>query len=243
MTTCWVETAPDGSFTIANVPAGAVTVVADPARAATRAVRVRLPLPQGQNPRARPAAAVRPRGPYLGRQDRASGAARQSRASSRREDPCGPVGGRRDVRRAQPAAGALAGACGRAALRALDPSRRCGVGPARTDSSTSRSSSAPRWRGASPMKPASRSPTPRASSPQGGPINLQRIVRRMRGSEPPTFRTGPDGTFNAARLVPGAGQLLTITHPDFERATVGGLRSFPGPRRLEWSSCFSAARR
>ena len=63
---------------------------------------------------------------------------------------------------------------------------------------------------------------------QSGPVNLQRIVRRLRGAEPPTFRTGPDGTFRAARLTPGAGQILTVTHPDFERATVGGLSLIPG---------------
>jgi protocatechuate 3,4-dioxygenase beta subunit len=58
---------------------------------------------------------------------------------------------------------------------------------------------------------------------QGGTTLRMRIQRFMRRAEPVEFRTKPDGTFKATRLVPGENQLLTVSHPEFESATIGGV--------------------
>jgi protocatechuate 3,4-dioxygenase beta subunit len=56
---------------------------------------------------------------------------------------------------------------------------------------------------------------------EGG--GLRAFVRQQRGGERAAFRTGVDGTFKASRLSPGEGQSLTVTHPDYEARSVGGL--------------------
>jgi protocatechuate 3,4-dioxygenase beta subunit len=61
-----------------------------------------------------------------------------------------------------------------------------------------------------------------------GPMTSASIARRVRGSEAPTFRTRPDGTFKATRLTPGPSQILTVSHPECERATLGGINLAPG---------------
>ncbi len=66
---------------------------------------------------------------------------------------------------------------------------------------------------------------------QAGAATPQRLLRRLRGGEAPVFRTRADGTFAATRLAPGEGQVLTVSHPDFERATVGGLALAGGATR------------
>ena len=50
---------------------------------------------------------------------------------------------------------------------------------------------------------------------------LRRILRL--GAETTAFRTRPDGTFTVTRLAPGDNQRLSVSHADFERATVAGL--------------------
>ncbi len=59
---------------------------------------------------------------------------------------------------------------------------------------------------------------------RGGENALQGIRRMMRaGGEVTAFRTRSDGTFRAARLAPGDNQRLFVSHADFERATLAGL--------------------
>lgn len=54
------------------------------------------------------------------------------------------------------------------------------------------------------------------------------FLREMRGAEVPSFRTRPDGTFVATRLVPGDALRLLVSHPDFQTSTTGGLALLPG---------------
>ncbi|MBZ5637248.1 MAG: carboxypeptidase regulatory-like domain-containing protein [Acidobacteriia bacterium] len=61
-----------------------------------------------------------------------------------------------------------------------------------------------------------------------GPMTSKSFGRRVRGSETPTFRTRPDGTFKATRLTPGPSQILTVSHAECERATLGGINLAPG---------------
>jgi protocatechuate 3,4-dioxygenase beta subunit len=58
---------------------------------------------------------------------------------------------------------------------------------------------------------------------QGATTLRMRVLRVMRRTELAEFRTGPDGAFKATRLAPGENQLLTVSHPDFESATIGGV--------------------
>jgi protocatechuate 3,4-dioxygenase beta subunit len=57
----------------------------------------------------------------------------------------------------------------------------------------------------------------------GGEGGLRAFMRQQRGGERGAFRTGVDGTFKAARLTPGDGQSLTVSHAEFESRTIGGL--------------------
>ena len=228
VTTRWVVTAADGSFTVPNAPAGTVTAVADAGEGGyVEQGSVRLPLPKGKVL----ALVLQPPSALVGR----TVDAKTGRAVPR---------ARIELRAGGKARAARSGADGTYAVRNLPPA----LWQVRADEP-----SYVRWGRAGVAVPAGETKqldiplvlgaslagrvTDEAGKPvanaqgvvaQSGPINLQRIVRRMRGAEPPTFRTGPDGTFKATRLVPGASQLLTITHPDFERATVGGLSLLPG---------------
>jgi hypothetical protein len=228
VTTRWVETAADGSFAIANAPAGTVTAVADAGEGGyVEQGNIQLPLPKGKAL----ALVLQPPSALVGR----TVDAKSGRAVPRARIELWAGGKTRSVR---------SGADGTFAVRSLPPAlwrvradepryvrwTRAGVA---VSAGEAKRLDIPLVLGAS----LAGSVTDEAGKPvadaqgvvaQSGPINLQRIVRRMRGAEPPTFRTGPDGAFKAARLVPGASQLLTITHPDFERATVGGLSLLPG---------------
>lgn len=57
----------------------------------------------------------------------------------------------------------------------------------------------------------------------GGQTGIQAFLRQMRSTETVAFRSGADGTFRATRLAPGENQRLTVSHPEFERATLAGL--------------------
>lgn len=64
----------------------------------------------------------------------------------------------------------------------------------------------------------------RGSLARGGESAFAGIRRMLRaGAEAPAFRTRPDGTFTATRLAPGDNQRLSVSHADFERATLAGL--------------------
>lgn len=67
-----------------------------------------------------------------------------------------------------------------------------------------------------------------AAAGEGG---LRGFLRQQRVAERAAFRTGVDGTFKATRLAPGDGQTLTVTHPDFEPRALGGLSLPPGGAR------------
>ena len=59
---------------------------------------------------------------------------------------------------------------------------------------------------------------------RGGENAIAGIRRMLRlGGETTAFRTRSDGTFKATRLAPGENQRLSVSHADFERATVAGL--------------------
>lgn len=49
----------------------------------------------------------------------------------------------------------------------------------------------------------------------------------MRGARP-SFRSRADGSFTATRLEPGENQALTVTHPEHEKTVLGGLALPPG---------------
>ena len=59
-----------------------------------------------------------------------------------------------------------------------------------------------------------------APAGEGG---IRAFMRQQRGGERGAFRTGKDGAFKASRLPPGDGQSLTVSHPDYESRTLGGL--------------------
>lgn len=56
-------------------------------------------------------------------------------------------------------------------------------------------------------------------------------ARTIRRGAPPAFRSGPDGGFLAARQRPGENRKLTVSHPEFETATLGGLDLPPGGKK------------
>lgn len=58
---------------------------------------------------------------------------------------------------------------------------------------------------------------------QGGTTMRTSIQRFMRRAQSVEFRTKPDGTFKATRLAPGENQVLAVSHPEFESATIGGV--------------------
>jgi protocatechuate 3,4-dioxygenase beta subunit len=68
----------------------------------------------------------------------------------------------------------------------------------------------------------------RLSRPQRGGGGFGGRFRGPRNGDAIAFRTGADGSFRAERLSPGAGQRLTVAHPQFEPRIVGGLSLSPG---------------
>ncbi len=64
----------------------------------------------------------------------------------------------------------------------------------------------------------------RGTLTRGGENTFAGLRRMLRaGAETTVFRTRPDGTFTASRLVPGDNQRLFVSHAEYERATVAGL--------------------
>ena len=64
----------------------------------------------------------------------------------------------------------------------------------------------------------------RGTLTRGGENAIAGIRRMLRvGGETTAFRTRADGTFKATRLTPGDNQRLSVSHADFERATLAGL--------------------
>lgn len=59
--------------------------------------------------------------------------------------------------------------------------------------------------------------------PEGEAGGLRGFLRQQRAGGRSSFRTGIDGTFKATRLPPGDGQTLTVDHPEFEARSIGGL--------------------
>jgi len=53
------------------------------------------------------------------------------------------------------------------------------------------------------------------------------LLAGLRG-ERPSFRSRADGSFTASRLAPGENQSLSVTHPEHERAVLGGVALTPG---------------
>ncbi len=67
-------------------------------------------------------------------------------------------------------------------------------------------------------------PAARGTLNRRGENAIAGIRRMLRvGGETAAFRTRQDGTFKATRLFPGDNQRLTVSHADFERATLAGL--------------------
>jgi len=115
--TRWVETGMDGSFTIPDAPKGTVTVVADAAGAGYfEQAGVALPLAQGRCSRWS-SGRHRPWWDEPWMRDRSPGAANQDRASHCRPTPYDAIRSGRNLCPAGPAAGVMANARGRAAIR------------------------------------------------------------------------------------------------------------------------------
>jgi len=226
--TRWVEAGENGAFTITNAPVGTVTVVADAGEAGyLEQSEVKLPLAQGSAL----ALVLQPPSALVGR---------TLDAKTGRPVPRTRI----EVRGGGKSRATRSGTDGTYALRSLPP-RSWQV---RADE--------PRyvaWTHANvPVRAAETkkldiplvlgaSFSGRVTDEDGQPVanakgtleqtagaTLARLVRRLRRDEPPVFRSRPDGTFSAGRITPGESQLLTVAHPDFERATVGGVSLLPG---------------
>ena len=221
--TRWVETGANGSFAIPDAPKGAVTVVADAGDAGyTEKEGVSLPLAQGTAL----AVVLRPPSVLTGR----AVDAKTLRPVPRARIELSAATRHRATRSAPD---------GTYALRTVPP----GAWQLRADepqyvpwtharvslrSGETKKLDIPLVLGASISgKVTDENGQPvadaKGSVSRMGPVNVQRIARRMRGEELPVFRTRPDGTFKAARLAPGESQLLAVAHAEFERGTVGGL--------------------
>ena len=57
------------------------------------------------------------------------------------------------------------------------------------------------------------------------------VMRAMGGDPAAKIRSRADGTFSATRLPPGENQRLTVQHPDYEKATLGGISLVAGGAR------------
>ena len=64
---------------------------------------------------------------------------------------------------------------------------------------------------------------------RGGESGLAAFVRQLRNTGgSPVFRTAPDGSFRASRLLPGENQRLTVGHPEFAATTISGVNLLAG---------------
>jgi hypothetical protein len=228
VTTHWVETAENGTFAIANAPAGVFTVVADAGEAGyLEQNQVRLPLAQGNTL----ALVLQPASTLVGR---------TLDAKTDRPVPRTRI----EVRAAGKARTTRSGADGAFTLRPLPPrSWQVRADEARyvpwthagviVRTAETKKLDIPLVLGAAIAgRVTDEDGKPIADArgtleETGGPV-LARIVRRVRRDEPPAFRTRTDGTFSASRLAPGESQILTVAHPEYERATVGGVTLVPG---------------
>jgi protocatechuate 3,4-dioxygenase beta subunit len=223
VTTRWVETADDGTFTIANAPAGAVAVVADAGEGGYLEQRgVTLPLTEGKAL----TLVLRPPSAITGR----TVDAKTGRAVPRTKVELRGAGNPRIAR---------SGPDGTYALRGLPPK----TWSVRADEPryvpwihTGLSVHAGETRKLDIPLVLGATLTGRVTDENGLPIVgatgalspartsvLARYLRFMRQREGPAFRTAKDGTFKATRSAPGENQILTVGHPDFERTIIGGV--------------------
>jgi large repetitive protein len=223
VTTRWVEAGADGSFTIPGAPPGPATVEADAGEAGyLERPGVLAPLPAGKSLDL----VLRPPSALAGRTVDATSTRPVARVRITLHGT-----GREQVARSGPDGSyAFPGLPpGSWQVRADEPRYvawvRAGV-PVR--SGETRTLEIPLVLGATlsgrVVDEASRPVAAAVGSlAPSGPVSPQRLLRRLRATEPPAFKTRPDGSFVATRLSPGEGQILTVSHPDFERATLGGL--------------------
>ncbi len=228
VTTRWVEAGPDGSFAIANAPAGAVTVVADLGEAGyLEQPAVRLPLAQDKGL----ALVLQPPSSLVGR----TLDAKSGRPVPRTRVEARAAGTLRQTRSGPDGSFALRGLPPRSwQLRADEPRyvpwTHAGVSVRPGETKTL---DVPLVLGASisgRVTDENGQPVANAAGvlSAAGPVSLQRLMRRLRAAEAPVFRTRADGAFSATRLSPGESQILTVAHPDFEAATLGGITLAPG---------------
>lgn len=228
VTTRWVEAGADGAFTIANAPAGTVTAVADAGEAGfLEQGAVKLPLVQGTTL----VLVLQPSSALVGR----TVDARTGRPVPRTRVEVHAGGKSRTARSGPDGFFGMRGLPSRSwQLRADEPRyvpwthANVPVWPGET-----KKLDIPLVLGASlsgRVTDENNQPVAnaRGSLSQMGAVSLPRLMRRIRGDGAPTFRTRSDGTFQATRLVPGESQFLTVSHPDFELATLGGLSLLPG---------------
>jgi large repetitive protein len=222
-TTRWVETGEDGAFSLPNVPDGKVSIVVDGGEAGWVEARdVKLPLAEGKKLALTllPAASLEGRVvdaktgrpvPRAKLELRASGEVRTARS--------GPDGAYR--------------------LRALPPRTwrlqadepryvRFTRDTVELASGESRKLDIVLTLGAlmaGRVVDENGQPIARAKGQlsRSGDTGLAVLMRQMRSADPLAFRTLADGTFKASRLAPGDSQRLTVTQPDYERATLGGI--------------------
>jgi len=228
VTTRWVETGSDGTFAIAAAPRGAFTVVADAGAAGyAEQSAVVLPLAEGKSL----ALALRPPSALSGR----TLDAKTGRPVARVRVEVRTAGATRATRSGPDGSYAFTDLPPRSWAVRADELRyvpwteaRVAVRPGEP-----RKLDIPLVLGAS----ISGRVTDEQGMPVGGakgslselgPVNVQRVVRRLLAGQAPLFRTAADGTFKAARIAPGENRLLTVSHPEFERGTLGGLVLAPG---------------
>lgn len=226
--TRWVEAGPDGSFTIPDAPAGTGSLVADAGDAGFGEVTgVLLPLPEG----ATTTVALTPP---------ASLAGRVVDAKTLRGVPRAKVEIRqgtttRTVRSGPDGSYRIAPLAPRAARVSVDEpryvhfSKTVDISPGEA-----RKLDAPLVLGASMTGGVADESGQPVSGAQGVLAHTARtgmaaFLRQVRtGGGAPIFRTAADGTFHASRLAPGTNQQLSVGHPEFATATVGGLTLAPG---------------
>ena len=228
ITTGWVETGKDGSFSIPNAPSGTVTLVADAGEVGySEQAGIKLPL-------------VPPKAMALILQPPSALVGRTLDARTGKPVPRAKI----EVRSGAKVRAARSGPDGAYALRTLPPRSwqlradepryvpwTRGIIPVRTGET--KKLDIPLVLGAG----LSGRVTEQTGKPVGGAKGwlvqlsggpLMRIARFMRGLGSPTFRTQSDGTFKATRLPPGGNQILLVSHPDFQQATLGGLALVSG---------------
>ena len=223
VTTRWVEARQDGAFTVPNAPAGTVAIVADAGEVGYLEQRgVKLPLAEGKAL----ALVLQPPSALVGR----TVDAKSGQPVPRTKIELRAAGMVRTGRSAPDGSYALGGLPPenwrvRADEPRFVPWTHAGVV---IRPGEAKKLEIPLVLGATL--------TGRATDENGQPIPgatgalsparttmIARLMRRMRQLELPAFRTAKDGTFTATRLAPGENQLLTVSHPDFEKTTIGGV--------------------